>query len=521
MPAVSRCWRLLICATVGCLLGELSGFDATALVLAASIEPYQARVEAPPGEDVYVRCGPGKKHYYPTMKLPNGSLVTVRRHDAGGWSMIDPPAGSFSWIPGKYVQSNGGPQGIVTENGVVVRVGSFESDVRDVEQKRLNKGDPVEILGEKTFQATKGPELWYKIKSPVGEQRWVQGQYLVPLNADGTPRAITPGTTTARTSSKSAASTEANQPTTPRTTKNVSGPSTGPRTAQPATATTAPRTRPDGGDAPLYGHKPSDSVISKSGVITKSGTPGTDKGSNADEEDPFANLAPGSAVAAGSSGGEPGTAADNEQMTAADWQAELRAIDEELQQMLRLPAAEWDIDSLAENYVALEEATAEDAPFVAAQARNRLKTLDHYHRIQVAAADVARITRETAERDRQLQGLPPISANNPQTQPSRPKPTDSTAAGTPSSASAKRPAGSRFDGAGIVRRLANPQPGMPRHALTTPDGRLLAYLVPEGNIPLDQVVGRAMGLNGPRAFEPQLRADLLRVRTMSPVQLAR
>ncbi|MBL8848846.1 MAG: hypothetical protein JNG89_04150, partial [Planctomycetaceae bacterium] len=56
--------------------------------------PYEATVQA---DDVHVRSGPGLRHY-PTGKLNSGDHVTVIRHDPGGWYMIAPPAGSFSWI---------------------------------------------------------------------------------------------------------------------------------------------------------------------------------------------------------------------------------------------------------------------------------------------------------------------------------------------------------------------------------------------------------------------------------------
>ena len=60
--------------------------------------PYEATVVA---EEAYIRSGAGES-YYPTQKLPRETTVIVHRHDPGGWYMIDPPQGSFSWIPERF-----------------------------------------------------------------------------------------------------------------------------------------------------------------------------------------------------------------------------------------------------------------------------------------------------------------------------------------------------------------------------------------------------------------------------------
>src|SRR5438105_10009930 len=84
--------------------------------------PYETTIEA---DEAYVRSGSSTK-YYPTSKLRRGDKVVVHRHDPGGWFMIEPPPGSFSWVPARYVQKNDAGRGTITTNNVVVRVGSFE-----------------------------------------------------------------------------------------------------------------------------------------------------------------------------------------------------------------------------------------------------------------------------------------------------------------------------------------------------------------------------------------------------------
>ena len=113
------CTRPTLIVLGSLLLG--CGFGSVAR--AAPIQPFDAVVQSSGGDEIYVRSGPGQEKHYPTLKLSNGDQVHVLRKDPGGWYMIDPPPGSYSWILGRYVQKNG-TQGTVTENGVLVRVGA-------------------------------------------------------------------------------------------------------------------------------------------------------------------------------------------------------------------------------------------------------------------------------------------------------------------------------------------------------------------------------------------------------------
>ena len=141
--------------------------------------PYEAVITE---NETYVRSGPGTR-YYPTARMAQGNKVIVHRHDPGGWYMIEPPPGSFSWIRADFVEPTSQKAGRVTENQVVVRVGTAFGDTRDVEQKRLNRGDTVQILGEKSFTAPEGPIRMYQIKPPRGEYRWVPGQFVAAADS--------------------------------------------------------------------------------------------------------------------------------------------------------------------------------------------------------------------------------------------------------------------------------------------------------------------------------------------------
>jgi uncharacterized protein YgiM (DUF1202 family) len=145
--------------------------------------PYKANVTS---EDVYARSGPGQS-YYPTDKLKKGQEVEVYRHDPGGWCAIRPVDGSFAWVSGRYLKSTGKDLAVVTEENVSARVGSRFSDVRDVIQVRLHKGETVEVLESPKSGGRGNESVWYKIAPPSGEFRWISSKYLdADYTVDGT-----------------------------------------------------------------------------------------------------------------------------------------------------------------------------------------------------------------------------------------------------------------------------------------------------------------------------------------------
>ena len=143
--------------------------------------PYEAIVNVEDGE--FVRSGPGPK-YYPTVRLRKGDRVIVHRHDPGGWCMISPPPGSFSWIRAEHVQKSGKDSGVLKTNGVVVHIGStINPEEFTTVQANLSKSDAVEILGEKNFQFDDGPRLMYKISPVKREWRWIPRKSIVAVDA--------------------------------------------------------------------------------------------------------------------------------------------------------------------------------------------------------------------------------------------------------------------------------------------------------------------------------------------------
>jgi hypothetical protein len=148
--------------------------------------PYKAYVT---GKDVYVRSGPGEQ-YYPTEKLQPGAEVEVYRHDAGGWCAIRPLPESYSWVSGRYLKPGKDGLAEVVADRVASRVGSQFSDVREVVQVRLERGEIVELKGTKQVGAGQSAVMWYKISPPSGEFRWIHGKYIDPDSPhDGVRRA--------------------------------------------------------------------------------------------------------------------------------------------------------------------------------------------------------------------------------------------------------------------------------------------------------------------------------------------
>ncbi|MBS0203051.1 MAG: M56 family metallopeptidase [Planctomycetes bacterium] len=121
-----------------------------------------------------VQSGPGV-HFYATDTLLQGDRVTIHRDEPGGWSMIAPPPGSFSWIRADQVQRSGDSTGVVNSHGVVVHIGSAlnAEDYKTI-QGNLSKGDTVQILGERSMDFEQGPRRMFKIRPIAQEWRWVK-----------------------------------------------------------------------------------------------------------------------------------------------------------------------------------------------------------------------------------------------------------------------------------------------------------------------------------------------------------
>ena len=140
--------------------------------------PYEAKVVA---EETYARSGGGDS-FYPTQRLSRDTVVKVFRHDPGGWYVIEPPTGSFSWIPERFVKRLSEQEGEVSEDNVIASVGSEFGDETGVFHRRMKKSEKVVILGQKNIETSSGTQSMLKIQPPARERRWIPGSAVIPVD---------------------------------------------------------------------------------------------------------------------------------------------------------------------------------------------------------------------------------------------------------------------------------------------------------------------------------------------------
>lgn len=133
--------------------------------------PYEAYVAV---EQADVVAGPGHR-FYVTDRLTFGTKVEIYREEPSGWLAIRPPDGTFSWVPGEFVERlEDDNLGRVSAPTPVWVGTSIEHVTQHQKQVTLKSGELVQILGEKTVAAAEGSERkWFKIAPPAGEYRWV------------------------------------------------------------------------------------------------------------------------------------------------------------------------------------------------------------------------------------------------------------------------------------------------------------------------------------------------------------
>ncbi|MBI1349223.1 hypothetical protein GC163_23385 [bacterium] len=452
--------------------------------------PYEAVIDV---EHDDVRCGPGPK-YYVTQQLKRGDRVTVHRHDPGGWAMIAPPAGSFSWIQAEYVQKLASGKASLTANNVIVHVGSTLNDMRSVYQRTLSKGDTVEVIGEQAFVTERGEVTMYKIKPPAREYRWIQSKSLIPAKGGlpaGGPKPLSP--------------------------------------LQPSPSI----------QGPIATEKESD-IAAEFPMLDE-----TPVAENPFGLEPASSPLPLDAPAIASTNGVPMPEVPLDSLEGL--RLRLAQLDQEFRTTLLSEPQTWNLDPLRTAYKELDQAA--NHPAFTNHVKQRLGTLERYAKLQQDYADFYRLTSETQARDAQLLSMQrqnatpaePTPLNNPTQRPvaqplaptpistapnaiPMPLPANDAANLTPPGAlptgpapAAQRP--SKFSGAGIVKASSISAPGVPPYMLTTPDGRLLAYLEIAPGVDIGPATNQAMGIIGERNFREELKADVIVVRGYQPVVL--
>ena len=157
------------------------------VVTIAGVALGQSKTETAPrpaevtGTDVYVRSGASSNHY-PVIKLNAGDRITVVGENRE-WYEILPPAGTFSFISGDFVDTADNKTGVLSGNNVRVRAGSVLPEFaknKYVVQTKLSRGAEVSILG-------RDPDGYLRIKPPEGVTVWVHNGYVAILPETGKP----------------------------------------------------------------------------------------------------------------------------------------------------------------------------------------------------------------------------------------------------------------------------------------------------------------------------------------------
>jgi uncharacterized protein YraI len=522
--------------------------------------PYRAIVEA---NTVNIRSGPGRR-YYATGRASRGEQIVVHRHDPGGWYMIAPPKGSFSWIRAEYVKKVSSQQGLVTENKVVVWVGSALSDDHNVKQRTLATDDRVEILGEAVFPVGGRPVRMYQIAPPRHEYRWISGKYLTP--ADQAVR---------RNRDRNPFQTPA---------QAIRSESTQNRFADPE-------------------QSPGDTVGNHAFDQSAVGQP---------EADP--KFVERKIVRTYDDKAVHRRGPELEKLEAD--RAQLKELDFTFRKMVQQDIKNWQFDELEQEYRDFQETVS--LPALASQVDQRFEAIARYRGLKAEYQEFVQLTSSTTEREQSLLAaqqqqtlvsgtpvpatlgtfetpvievpsgpnmtappmapraqfqtrilpparpgaqrmpnplqpmapggmspvaipanvLPPIPAAPAVTSPNgrmvpvNPNPpalvlptpsvqqqTTPAPTANPTTLPSAQVSPQRFDGAGLVQKTAVSSPGAPQHVLLAPNGRILAYLRSAPGVNLDGFLGREMGINGQRFPDPKLRNDLIVVEQLTPVRL--
>jgi hypothetical protein len=463
---------------------------------------------------VPIHGGPGGK-FYETGKLRRGARVIVHRHDPGGWYMVAPPADEFSLVKADEIRQIGNGVAEVTADEASVRVGSRTSDRHDVEQVPLARGDRVQVVS-----GVPAPNGWVAIRPPRGEYRWVPGQYLVPVpdaaraQHDSDPFAV---------------------PSAAKRPDSFDGAVAG---IGPAPVESTPALRPPEPVSQVPG------AVSASDALRRLDRDLEGLALSEPTDWPLDELADG-----------------YRKLREANPSAG-RQIDVRLAQIERMRSVKQHYT----DYVQLTSATDQrDATLLTKQ----LETSSPRAAGQAAEPSPAGPQAMLAPPMR-LPGSPDAAATPlpPSAPPAEPQASPGTSAvaaapGTPrptapngadsggpllappnaslTSMQRRMPSAAppatvppqaifpqqpatvpgtpqRFDAVGIVQKAVDPHPEAPKHVLVAPNGQILAYLRAQPGIPLEQFVGRPMGVDGQRHRHPELKTPMILVERLTPVR---
>lgn len=448
--------------------------EATAAVAAQPSTPYKAYVVV---EEAYVRSGPGEG-FYPTEKVRFGRELEVYQRDAAGWCAIRPLEESFSWVPAWDIRLGEDGLAEVATDNVAARVGSQFSDVRDVVQVRLKRGELLEVLGWKRMGTGETAQTWYRVSPPSGEFRWIHERFLDV------------------------------HPPQARIVRAAADP--------PAVASEPGGVRQAVAVQPAQGPANSAPAASRPAIATGQWVQG------ASHPPAAAPAQATSATAAPSSSA--GSPAGPSAVSREEFQAELDDINTELSLMLAEEPSAWNCEELIRRTEALLSASQTSSERAHARLLlNRLARAAQVKKRFDAVYRAAATTPPMPDRQAVVQAL--------RNETSGPAPPAVTAAADgpaspallPPHPAAPLPAEGSGRGQGLydaMGRLTRVMPGKlggPRYALLDERGRVTCYVTPAPGVGLQHYVGRRVGITGNRDPFNDLNAPHVTARHVAPL----
>ncbi|HKD35207.1 MAG TPA: hypothetical protein VKB78_00360, partial [Pirellulales bacterium] len=353
---------------------------------------------------------------------------------------------------------------LATVNGdrVVSRVGSRFSDVRDVIQVRLDRGEEVEILEVKTLNTGGQAEQWCKITPPSGEFRWVFGKFV-----DEEPP--TAGRQTPKQREKSVADRDI-----------------------------AAADREEVVDRDLPDDRPIRTVSAKQRRRYYDG----DGGELADAADDDSSIRQTSGVSRNARGDDGSISrsapkSDGSAATAPanSFQVEIDSIDLALSSMVVEEPTVWkfdDLDRRAEKALDRAQTAVERG-----KARLLLDRIAKFEDIKRRLDTVDQVQGATDRKNNQLVNL---------------------ADARPPAGLAEVEGSERFDATGRLINVVSQRPNAPPYAIVNSDRVVIAFVTPAPGVNLRPFMGRQVGVTGQRGFIPELGKPHVTAQRVVPIE---
>ncbi|MAT14147.1 MAG: hypothetical protein CMJ46_02640 [Planctomyces sp.] len=542
---------------------------------AASQFPYEAVVQS---ETAQVRSQNSQRAAV-TNELQFGDRVVVYAHQPGGWYKIVPPEGSFSLIPKSVVETRPDSfgKGIVLQNNSPAYMGSAVGELNTGVHNKLSKNDEVTILETVTLNTQRGPVEMYKIAPPAYEYRWIEGEHLVPADQLNTKQDTNPFALREEPQAYGAApqkqdpfaqTAEAPKPKITTVVKANSEPKAPAsnskgvrRSAPPEADVEADRTALreldlafkemidlDPSEWDLNGLEAAYTELQKQtkhaaiasqvdlrlGAVTRYRKIKSEyeefvqlTSATSQREQELSQQQQQIALTVGS---EPTTIVNGEGFEYEGAPSETIVSSEQPTPLMVNPTPDGgpQFGSTPPETIVSQPAEALSQTRVISQPggpRSQGDLISGPQGMTLSSRPSAGPQLQGPVMETSETAGPTIAA------PTTPVPTPADQTETyqqptplnlsPHPIAAAETGMPEFDGAGIIQRTLNPRPGLPQHVLTSPEGQIISYITPRGNLNLDPYIGKSMGIQGEVKFQPELNRHVLIIDRMMPVSLTR